>query len=107
MLCLKGIFEWMLDANSFFLLGSGIVQVAMGVKVNVGFDSDLWKTFGLTLRAVLPNLSTISLSNWLKLDPASTGSVSLPSEPKGIEVVTTHNLDVTVPTFPNANLFTL
>ena len=29
--------------------------------------------------------------------PASTGSVSLPSEPKGIEVVTTHNLDVTVP----------
>jgi|688.fasta_scaffold51216_3 hypothetical protein len=39
--------------------------------------------------------------------PSSTGSASLPSEPKGIEVVTTHNLDVTVPTFPNANLFTL
>jgi hypothetical protein len=31
----------MLEANSFFLLGSGIVQVAMGVKVNVGVDSDL------------------------------------------------------------------
>jgi hypothetical protein len=62
--CLKGIFEWMLDENSVFLLDVVIV-VAMGVKVNVGVDSDLCKAlaFGLTLRAVLPNLSTISLSN--------------------------------------------
>jgi hypothetical protein len=39
--------------------------------------------------------------------PASTGSVHLPSEPKGIEVAKTHNIDVTVPRFPNAELFTL